>query len=295
MATDLSTTLSTSRLEVLIDAPGASYLGSRFDWTTQVRQIILDGRHRLLTREKEADSSPADQGWGLAGEFGIDTPVGYDACPVGGAFPKIGVGLLTKPDDEAYFFARPYTVRPARFSVRPSANAVLITAAQEPERGFGWMLKRHWSVAGATLALTTTLANTGSRALATEEYIHNFFGFNEGLPTTDWVLTLPAPLSKKALAAWVDPENVMVLKDRQVRWTGTGEKDFFFSHRAPPVSPTWTLTHQPTGVTVTETGDFPVSHFNLWGRAHVVSPELYRKLDVAPGAVVTWTRTWTFG
>jgi len=279
----MANTLSTSRLEVVIDDPGAAYAGSRFDWTTQVRQVTLDGRHRLLTLENEADPSPADQGWGLAGEFGIDTPVGYATCPVGGAFPKVGVGLLTKPDDEAYFFARPYTVRPARFTVKPSSNAVLITAAQDPERGFGWMLKRHWSVAGTTLTLTTTLANTGSMALATEEYIHNFFGYNDLGPSTDWVLTLPAPVVKKSLAAWVDPEKLMVPKDDQVRWTGIGVKDFFFSHKAPPVPTTWTLTHQPTGVKVTEAGDFVVSHFNLWGRGHVVS-----------GAVTTWTRTWTF-
>lgn len=291
----MATTLRTERLEVVIDDPGTGYTASRFDWTTQVRQIVLDGTHALLTHEKESDPSPAAQGWGLAGEFGIDTAVGYADCPVGGAFPKVGVGLLTRPDEGPYHFARPYTVRPARFSLRPEGDrGLLITANQEAERGYGWVLKRHWIAAGATLGLTTTLANTGSKALSTEEYIHNFFGYNELGPQTDWELTLGDPVDRPGLAAWVDPENLMVLDGCSVRWSKVATRDFFFSRRAAPVPHHWTLTHRPTGVRVTETGDFAVSHCNLWGRGHVVSPELYRRIEAAPGAVLTWTRTWTF-
>jgi hypothetical protein len=291
----LATTLHNERLEVLIDDPGAGYTGSRFDWTTQVRQITFDGKHRLLTREKEGVESPAAQGWGLAGEFGIEAPVGYEECPVGGAFPKIGVGLLTRPDDEAYRFHRPYTVRPARFGVKPEGpRGVLITASQDPERGWGWFLKRHWSVSGTVLSLTTTLANTGSKPLSTGEYIHNFFGYNLLDPVTDWSLTLPRVVTRPELAAWVDPETVMVLEGAQVTWTETPTQDFFISCTdAPPAS--WTLTHRPTGVRVSEAVDFPVAYCNVWGRGHVVSPELARKVEAAPGAVLTWTRTWTFG
>jgi len=288
-------TLGSDRLQVELAGPGDRYTGSRFDWTTQVHQIIFEGKHQLLTREKESVESPSAQGWGLAGEFGIETPVGFEDCPTGAYFPKIGIGRLQRPDEKAYHFARPYQVEAARFSVRAEGSAaLLVTADQAPDRGFGWFLKRHWSVRGAELTLTTTLANTGSKPLATEEYIHNFFGL-DGVPVGEgWSLSVPGLGPREGLSAWVDPESLMVLRDSKIAWTKTPTQDFFLSDRRTPAPKAWTLAHSPSGLTVTETVDFTVANFNLWGRGHVVSPELYYHVQVAPGASLAWSRRWTF-
>ena len=63
--------LTSSRLTVRLDLPGTGYRAARFDWTTQVRQVTLDGQGTFLTHEKEYEDDPIHQGWGLAGEFGI--------------------------------------------------------------------------------------------------------------------------------------------------------------------------------------------------------------------------------
>lgn len=285
-------TLSSDRLSVILSAPGALYTGARFDWTTQIRQITLDG-HTFLTREKEGLLDPSNQGWGLAGEFGIETAVGFDDCPPGELFPKVGVGQLRRPDGDPYRFNRAYEVVPARFGVRPEGpGALQVTADQSPDRGYGWFLKRHWAVRGATLTLTTTLANTGSRTLATEEYIHNFFGFDDLPVDGRWRLTLPQPLRVPDLGKVVDPEALLRFEDLGLTWSKTPTEDFFLSAPAVPVPETWTM--EGPGVSVTEATDFSPFQFNLWGRGHVVSPELYRRVEVAPGTSLAWTRRWSF-
>lgn len=282
----MSLAFGNERLRVVLDPPGAVYTGARFDWTTQVVQVTLDGVP-FLTREKTTDEPL--QGWGLAGEFGIATPVGFDDCPVGDWFPKVGVGLVRRPDEAAYQFHRAYEVRPARFAARSEGTGVLVTGSQEAHRGYGWMLKRHWRVSGTALSVDTTLANTGSKALVTEEYLHNFVGF-DGPVGPSWSLELPTPLADHP-DSWVNPEGLMERTPRGLVWKGLPTQEFFVAQgSAAPQS--WTLVH-PTG-RVTETVDRPVARFHLWGKGHVVSPELYLAVNAAPGAVLSWTRTWRF-
>lgn len=282
----MSQAFGNERLRVVLEPPGAVYTGSRFDWTTQVVQVTLDGVS-FLTKEKT--TAEPNQGWGLAGEFGIATPVGFDDCPVGELFPKVGVGLLRRPDDAEYQFHRGYEVTPARFTVRPEGAGVLVTATQDAHRGYGWRLKRHWQVSGTTLRLESTLANTGSRALVTEEYLHNFVGF-DGPVGPSWSLELSSPLADHP-DSWVNPENLMERTPGGLGWKGRPTQEFFLAQGAPAPS-SWTLVH-PTG-RITETVDRPVARFHLWGKGHVVSPELYLAVNAAPGAVLSWTRTWSF-
>ncbi|GJM76556.1 hypothetical protein HMSSN036_87720 [Paenibacillus macerans] len=51
-------------------------------------------------------------GIGLCSEFGIAQTIGYDEAESGGKFPKLGVGLLTRPDEAPYQFFRDYEAEP---------------------------------------------------------------------------------------------------------------------------------------------------------------------------------------
>jgi hypothetical protein len=288
-------TLVTSRLSVAIDAPGTAYRGPRFDWTTQVRQVTLDGRLTFLTQERDDNQWPEYQGRGLAGEFGIETPLGYDTCPVGGQFPKVGVGLLTRSDDKPYHFFRPYPIDPARFTADQAAPSSLrFTADQPVHRGWGWTLVRTWTAQGTDLSLETSLTNTGTEVLETEEYLHNFLNLGRGTVGPSWVLTRPGDWDPPTLFENVDPEGLLVLQGSQVTWTRTPTTSFFLADRRHPAPATWTLTDTATGQRVSERTDFSPDRFHVWGVGHVVSPELYRRVRVAPGETQTWTRTWSF-
>jgi hypothetical protein len=54
------------------------------------------------------------------------------------------------------------------------------------------------------------------------------------------------------------------------------------------------LVHMPTGVGVRETDYFEVSRLAVWGKNHVISPEVFIDIDLQPGAVKQWTREFDF-
>jgi hypothetical protein len=293
---DSSFTLATDQLAVAIDAPGTRYKGARFDWTTQVRQVVLGGEFSFLTQERNDDQWADYQGRGLAGEFGIDTPLGFDDCPVGERFPKVGVGSLQKPEDKPYKFFRPYPIEPASFTATQEGSSRLtFTAVSAPLRGWGWNLRRDWSVEGTDLRLDTTLENTGTQRIETEEYLHNFLNLAQGTVGPHWTLGRPGVWDPPSLFEKADPESLLEFNGPSVRWTKTPTVPFFLSDRRSPAPNTWTLTDQRTGLWVRETAAFDPARFHVWGVGHVVSPELYRVVALAPGEVQTWTRTWSFG
>ncbi|MEI8095671.1 MAG: hypothetical protein WCG80_15780 [Spirochaetales bacterium] len=281
--------LRSGDLCVEIAPPGSDYTASRFDWTTGVRQLTWKG-HKYLTAENLGLPGPEGQGWGLSGEFGIQTPVGYDECPAGEWFPKLGIGLLQRSDARPYHFFRPYAVRPARFEIHEEPGSVRLAAVQDEHRGWAWRLERHWSVEGNRLTLVTYLCNTGRHRLTTEEYIHNFLALEPG-----YRLEVPVELESEPLAEKVDPEQLLSVRGSRVEWKQRAAQDFFFSRTALPAPRHWTLRDPQAGTWLREDVTFEPTKFNLWGRGHVVSPELFWAVDLAQGDELVSTRVWSVG
>ncbi|MNN53527.1 hypothetical protein D3C81_1682880 [compost metagenome] len=56
----------------------------------------------------------------------------------------------------------------------------------------------------------------------------------------------------------------------------------------------WELIHQPSGVGVRELSNFSVSEVAVWGQGHVISPEMFIEVKVAPGERKNWSRVYEF-
>ena len=90
----------------------------------------------------------------------------------------------------------------------------------------------------------------------------------------------------------VNPENAVILNANSVNFNFTPERDFFFSpltefHSA---NGEWEITHDSIGVGMKETTDFIPEMMNVWGLKHVISPELFIKIDLEPGQKLKWQR-----
>lgn len=133
--------LSNERLSVEISYPGEKYNGSRFDWCGFITQVTLDGKHTFCVKES-LDSRKGSGGCGLCGEFGIREPVGFDETPVGEYFPKIGVGLLKRPDMEDYDFFRKYEVKPLDFNVTNNKTLAEFSAVMPIHNGYAYIYKK---------------------------------------------------------------------------------------------------------------------------------------------------------
>jgi hypothetical protein len=287
--------LRNDRLEITIDPPGQGYTRSRFDWTGQIRTVRFAGRS--VTGVELPDGAPDTPcGRGFYNEFGIDSPLGFAEAPVGGWFHKIGIGRLRKTA-EPYAFHRAYEIDPADFTVAAAPDRVRITCRAPRAQGLAYVLDKEISLLPSGFRIAYHLENTGDRPIVTNEYVHNFLALDHAPIGSDYVLSFPFAPDPAHCTERVDPEDLVRFAGREIRFARTPREPFFFSNLSndTPVAARWTLAHRTNGLYLSETGDFTTPAINLWGMGHVVSPELFIPLRVAPGQGVRWMRTYAVG
>lgn len=164
--------LENGRLNVEIARPGSVYNGSRFDWTAFITKIVLDNKYSFCAPESEIPGQGSG-GFGLCNEFGINTPIGYDEAKPQEKFPKLGTGLLTRPDESDYFFFDKYEVEPFPVKISADKNAVVFDVEPVNCNGYAVKMTKTVSIEGNILTIDYHLENVGSKPIKTEEYCHN--------------------------------------------------------------------------------------------------------------------------
>lgn len=279
-------------LEIQIDSPGEIYNQSRFDWTGQISQIILNGKHTFCTTETNDERLRKSRGIGMCNEFGISTPVGYDECPAGHNFLKIGVGLLLKESNEPYDFFKTYKVKPASFEVSQEEHSVTIVSKATDNRGYAFELCKKYEIVNSSLLITCSLKNSGSKQIKTEEYCHNFVAIDARPVDGSYRLTFGKTLDRNVFTNYVNPEECTIIAPSGISWKSIPESDFFFSNLGE--MNTWKLENTASQVSINESLDFVPAYSNLWGKGHVISPEMFKEIDLAPGKTESWTRKYEF-
>ncbi len=293
--------LQSDRLMVEIAPPGSVYSGSRFDWTAFIMQVTLDGQHTFCVPES-LEPGQGSGGIGLCGEFGIEEVIGYDEAQPGDLFPKLGIGLLARPDERPYNFFRPYEIA-APFPVHVTTGPAQATYTVEPVdcRGYAVRTTKTVTVEGAGLTIACTLENVGEKPIVTTEYVHNFVGFDGHAVGPDYRLRMPYPIAfatppPASADATAQMMAVLDVQGGDIRWRATPEGNFYC--RPLGFSKTdaaqWELVHEPSGVGMREFDDFAPARVVVWGALHVVSAEIFVPLDVQPGETQQWTRRYEF-
>ncbi len=284
--------LKNNTLEIRIDEPFERYQGSRFDWTGKISEVIYRGI--FLTRSERPDGQNEDQfGKGFYNEFGIATALGFEEADIGGWFHKIGVGLLKK-DGDPYLFHKPYTIDPAHFDFLPGPDRVTVLCTSQNVNGYAYVLRKDIELQESGFAIHYNLVNTGEKEIRTSEYVHNFIGINRDDIGPDYELEFPFPLRPDLFEEAVNTEGKAVIGQNQVSFKASPKDQFFFSplNGNTTVKAYWKLTHLKAGIALSEGGNFQTQKVNLWGWAHVISPELFHTLSLKPGQSTTWSRTY---
>lgn len=267
-------------VDVVVGAADPLY-GPRFDRTARVVRIRRGGADFLEVR-------------GLADEFGLGGMgvLGYTEAGEGGSFLKIGVGRLKKLDAAEYHFARHYPIL-AMAPIRAQRSGNTVSCVQQSERveGYQYAYRKEVQLADeGVLQLKYHLANIGERPFEFEHYNHNFlrFGGHDVGPQYEVA-------TRFALESW-PPEP----------WSRAGRT---LRLRAPaPAKGTRSvglelvITPDVNGVTVRHAdgqtmrigGDFTAQRFALWAVSAALSPEVFFRARIEPGAATQWSRTYAF-
>ncbi|GIP05048.1 hypothetical protein ACWGNU_17730 [Paenibacillus lautus] len=287
--------LANGRLEVEIAKVGR-YQGTRFDRTGFITQVKLSESGHTFCVHEFAEGFNPQAGSGLCNEFGLHEGMGYAEAEVGDWFPKLGVGLLKRVSEAPYNFQHAYPAEPFDVDVISGDSNISYTVRSRSINGYAARLVKKISIEDTVLTIDYELINEGSRSIDTEEYVHNFIGINEEAVGPEYKLKLPVPVRFTEVESDYTSD-LLSVQDNEIGWTARPHKPFYgrmkgFNGGDYPYS--WELTHSACRAGVREISDFPVAHMALWGTGHVISPEVFVRLSLAPGEKRSWSRKYQF-
>lgn len=300
--------LRSNRLAVEIAQPGTIYRRTRFDWTGWISQVTLDEQHTFCVPE-DYDPQLGTGGSGLCSEFGIEKCIGYADAQPGQAFPKLGVGLLVRPDTSEYQFFAPYEVE-RLFPIHIESSHSQATFVVEPLncRGYAVRQQKTIRVEDNCLSVSYQLDNVGQQPVETHEYVHNFVGIDRHPVGSDYCLRFPYAINYEPLAEPPEQRGAGILEAQgcEMHWKGAPQRSFYCrllgSQRTD--QPQWELrlksadaggaTGGAIGAGMREFDDFAPARVALWGAAHVISPEIFIDIHLEPGQSLAWTRRFEF-
>ena len=295
----------------LPDATAGYYRGTRFDWAGVIGRLEFH-RHTFyapwFTKTDAAvrdfvndgvdvTAGPHTAVSGPAEEFSV---LGFTEAAPGGAFVKIGVGALRKPDDgSAYSAYRSYEFAdPGKRTVAPRPDGVDFThELVDSGSGFGYHYTKNVRLnpGRPELVIAHRLVNRGAKPIVGTVYNHNFLVLDGQTPGPDFVITAPFELkTEKPL----DPA-VATISGREFRYAtpvpASGRVAAQFQGFGPTAADyRFSIENRKAGAGVEMIGDRPLNRLALWSIRTVLALEPFLAFDIAPGAEYTWEYTYRY-
>jgi hypothetical protein len=292
--------LNSERLQVEIAEPlEGPNKGFRFDRAGYVTEVALDGNIRFCASEPKNLRHPCSGGRGFCNEYRFNV---CENVNKGEYFPKFGIGLIRKEEEEKYIFYKKYRdVVPFKVDIeRESARAVFITEPI-PCQGFALRSVKTLSVFENIMTMNISAENTGEKTMELEEFCHNFISIDGMAIGSDYRLELPQgpDLGHGRL------RNRGGERPGSMRGDGKGitfcefsaiDTDYAIdgSSIADHVPFTWKMSHQGAGAFVECQEGFKPSKIALWAVDHIFSPEIINGFTFEPGKAIEYSRIWRF-
>ncbi len=281
-------------MEIEIDLPEENYRFSRFDWSGKIINARYKGQ--LFAGSESLDrSKDSFMGRGFYNEFGIQAPLGFKELPIGSWCHKIGVGLIRKETADYHFLSN-YDLRAIPYQTDQNRHQLKLQCQSSLVEGYAYILEKIIALKEDGFNIHYLLENTGTKVIHTTEYNHNFISFEKTAVNQDYILNFTFDLDPKDFDEFVNPEKKLVVQQRQIRFTNEPSEEFFISNISGgrSVKAQWSLEHIALKLGLKETASFMTEAINLWGTKHVISPELFVSIDIAPGEQQRWTRSYDF-
>ena len=265
------------------------YEGARFDRTGFISQVTLDGKYTFCTTQNYGDQSNY-LGKGLCNEFGLNYAINYDSTAVDEWFIKPGVGLLKKEKDEEYISWNFYEVEPLVFIEEAGEDYIKFVAKDLKCMNYGISYTKIIKIIDNKLTIDYKLRNIGNERICINEYCHNFISINETKIGADYSVKLP-------IAVTYQSENdELSINGNLATWKKECSRQFYYGISASDESlgKLWTISHNKLGVSISERVSCDVIRFALWGKEHVISPEMFIKIQLGPEEEKCWQREFEF-
>ena len=280
----------------LPDAENGYYRATRFDWAGVIGSLKYRG-HQYFDPWLDYHDPTVHEA--ISGPVEAFTPIGYDDAKPGDDFLTIGVGVLQKQNDDPYQFATTYkNLNPGKWKVKQRKNRTEFVHSLD--RGEGYSYKYGKTVRlikdRPEMVLEHQLKNTGSKALITTVYNHNFFVIDQEPTGPNMVTKFPYPVQGEGRGFG---ELISAVDNRLVFRRNLQKGETVYTAGLQGFGPTAKdydirIENWKSGAGVRITSDQPMLKLPYWACATTACPEPYIEINVAPGQTFTWSINYSF-
>jgi hypothetical protein len=292
--TDISNGIIKAKI-YLPDAKNGYYQGTRFDWSANMPELQFKGHEFFGQWFKNYDPKVHESVMGPVEEF---VPLDYLETKTGENFLKIGVGMLEKPDNEPYAFARYYNIiNPGKWTVDKKSDQVHFTHELK-DKNYSYRYEKTVLLVKdkPELVLMHTLKNTGARIIETSAYDHNFFVMDKQPVGPGYQIIFPYDIKGdgKGFGELVEASGNKLIFSRNLVNDETvfcsGLEGFENHQNNYDIR----MENSIAGTGVRITCDQPLQKLVFWSCATTTCPEPYIKIKVEPGKEFSWQISYSF-
>jgi hypothetical protein len=275
------------------DAQSGYYRATRFDWSGVVADLQAGGHSYFGRWNPKYDPKLHDAISGPVQEY--VTGQGFDAAKAGETFVKIGVGVLRKPAEQIRGFATLEIVDGGKWSTHVANDSIeFVHEVNDSASGYGYRYTKTVSLPPGKkqLTLTQRLESTGSNAIDTEMYDHNFFVLDGQPSGPDVEVRVPFKLE----ASNVRGDAIQIGADRlnYLKPIETANRMQLKGFSASPADYDIRVENRKTGAGVRVTSDRPLSDMVFWTSPKTTCPEAYIHVHAERGRPMEWHITYDF-
>ena len=279
----------------LPDPEKGYYRATRFDWSGIISSLEYDGHNYFGQWFEEYSPTIHDAIMGPVESF---SPLNYDETEPGDIFVQIGVGGMTKSDDDKYNSFKLYPiVNPGKWKIKKGADKVEFTQVLKDENySYEYTKTVQLTKGKPEMVISHLLKNTGNRTIETSVFNHNFFVIDNQPTGKGFELIFPKNVSGTGRGigdiAEIQGNKIIFSRDLASDETiycasmdgiNNSVKDFDIR-----------IENRTTGAGARITGDQPLSKFVLWGSSTTLCPETYISIKLEPGKEFSWNYFYEF-
>ena len=271
------------------DAEKGYYRATRFDWSGVVSSLEFNGHPFYSQWYEKYDPLINDAIMGPVEAF---DPLGYDEAKPGEGFVKIGIGLLSKLNNNPYDFATYYPIINAgKWKVKAKEDQVKFThSLKGTDYAYEYTKTVKLIKNKPVMELDHTLKNTGKKAIITEVFNHNFLVIDKQITGPGFEITFPVVAEK------VKPkmQDLMELKGNKLIFLKElTKRNAYFNDLTGGNGAEYDIKveNHNTGAAVRIKADRRISKLVFWSASKTICPEPYIDIKIEPGQVFTWKIT----
>jgi hypothetical protein len=277
----------------LPDAEKGMYRATRFDWSGVIGSVQYRG-HEYFGYWKETQDPLFHEDLTGPVEGYIKPGLGYEEADPGGQYIRIGVGVIEKPEEDAYNFRNYYELLDhGRWTIDHGADWVSFVQELNSDIGYSYNYQKIIRLKKDGFTIEHKLHNTGVKTIETDQFNHNFFMIDGEQSGTAFSISFPYSITTDD-----DPQGFAEIKGNELNFVKDleGDDSFFLllnGYGEDISDHQVTVINHKSGAGVTFGVDKPLYRMAFWACRTTLSPENSIWIHLEPGETEEWTSDYT--